>query len=541
MKSCLMIIVVISTAYFVNAQIKMAEMANFTISKPYPTERGVKIQQFVKDGDILKIVEHKNSFLFQKFSDDNLNLVQKNVDLTFSKGNYITGFQIYDRYFMFFSIPDEENGRYKLVAREVDFENSKFFDTEEILLDLSNNVYRIYHESVARAFRCNPYSSFLINLSKDQSKIIVQYGLGSEVVGELSEKGKIGICVFDNQLKVLSNDIVTMPYNENKMRNIGFVVDERENVFILTKITERETWNPNIQTKSKVKQSKDRKYSLELIRVDGVDRSVTLNKITLSNNWIYDANIFKGINDEILIGGYYSKDYDIGANGVFLQKFKNSGKLAEIVEYEIPFETIAIYESGYSQQVMKLKEERGVLGMKGLMIKDISVLPDGDMMIIGERFYKTASDETVYNHYDDILVTKIAGNSELIWMKKIPKQIKGGEYSKSKSFYYLQNDDYWYAIIVDNQDNFEELDENRRPTQQIAPYNGEIGDLVVYAVDIETGGIQKSRILDLVNTFDFRLYHYRVADVLRLSANEFVFECYKKKKEDVMIKVSLKE
>jgi hypothetical protein len=69
--------------------------------------------------------------------------------------------------------------------------------------------------------------------------------------------------------------------------------------------------------------------------------------------------------------------------------------------------------------------------------------------------------------------------------------------------------------------------------------DGAGGFLTAYKIDDITGQTKKEYILDTRDVRGIELYQFRTSRIIPVSSNEFVFESYKKKKEDVMIKVGL--
>jgi len=65
--------------------------------------------------------------------------------------------------------------------------------------------------------------------------------------------------------------------------------------------------------------------------------------------------------------------------------------------------------------------------------------------------------------------------------------------------------------------------------------------LTGFKVDDATGDLTKISIFNTADVNEMSLYQFNTGRIVELSDNEFAVEFYKKKKEDVMVKVTLNE
>ena len=70
--------------------------------------------------------------------------------------------------------------------------------------------------------------------------------------------------------------------------------------------------------------------------------------------------------------------------------------------------------------------------------------------------------------------------------------------------------------------------------------DGKGGFLTAYKVGYNTGDVIRISLLDSRNIKEMKMYQFSLSRVSSVTPDEFVFEVYKKKKEDVLIKVELK-
>ncbi len=105
------------------------------------------------------------------------------------------------------------------------------------------------------------------------------------------------------------------------------------------------------------------------------------------------------------------------------------------------------------------------------------------------------------------------------------------------SFKHTYVNGYHYFMYMDLAENLElPFDEAPRGYS-----DGRLEQLTAFIVDDERGEVTKEGILNMADAKGTRLYQFAISRLIRLSDTEFIFESYKKKKEDVMVKISIEE
>ncbi len=348
-------------------------------------------------------------------------------------------------------------------------------------------------------------------------------------------KDIIGMYVFNSDMEEIWNDNVEMPYTEAKMSNVGYTVDKTGNGFILAKVSKDE--------KSKSEDDEGPDYDLELIRIDGDDREIETSKVELKDKYIYDLGFFEGVNDEIIVAGYFGKDHRYGINGVFLFKLDEDGEVIESRDYEVPVEVMSMYMSERSQEKMKDKDEKRGVSMPNMVLREIVNFSDGSLTVIGEKYYvttrynsRTGDTQDTY-HYEEVFMTHIDKNGELAWMKKLPKRQTGSSYRGGMSYFHMLGKGHQYVLFLDNVKNMD-----LALTEVPASHRDGLGGyLTGFKVDNATGELEKVSIFDVRDVNGIALHQFATSRIVKVSDNEFAIETYKKKKEDVMIKVTLSE
>ena len=116
-------------------------------------------------------------------------------------------------------------------------------------------------------------------------------------------------------------------------------------------------------------------------------------------------------------------------------------------------------------------------------------------------------------------------------MKKIPKKQSGGFGKGDMSYKYFNANGNHYFVYLDNVDNI-----NLPLDKEPAWYSNDLTAVKISDVD---GALTKRTIINSHDTEGFKIYQFSTDKIVKTSENSFLLEVYKKKKEDIMIKVNL--
>jgi hypothetical protein len=120
-------------------------------------------------------------------------------------------------------------------------------------------------------------------------------------------------------------------------------------------------------------------------------------------------------------------------------------------------------------------------------------------------------------------------------MRRLPKRQTGASGKGGMSYAYLRGNAQHYFIFLDTEKN-----KNLPITETPDIYNEQdLGILTAYSLDDKTGDFKRISILDTRNTQGKELAQFGSSRVLAISPGVFVFEAYKKGKEDLMVRVDL--
>jgi hypothetical protein len=120
-------------------------------------------------------------------------------------------------------------------------------------------------------------------------------------------------------------------------------------------------------------------------------------------------------------------------------------------------------------------------------------------------------------------------------MKKLPKRQQGTAGQGGMSYRYLSGAGSHYFLFLDNEKNLN-LPKDELPARHM---DGAGGFLMCYKLNDKTGEVKKTQILDTRDVEGMALHQFKPSRMLGTALNTLVFEAYKKKKEDVLVKVVL--
>lgn len=526
---------------------------------------------FNKGDDILTVKIDGRLITIQKLNAKNLVFLKKTEYKDFPSGFQVESVMKFaNKFFLFYSW--WQKPREQLYCREIDIATGEFIGQGKLIIktdrkltgmdDLVGIVWNpvSYSSSIMNPGIKNPGIGILMNFevkdkfsfnkSFDQSKLIIQYRLKPEKKDDDVSYDIIGMNVFDPAIKLLWSKELTMPYTEKKMDNLDYSIDGQGNGYILATVYDDNT--------TKIEKNKKPNYHIELIKIKAVTGEFRITPVTLIDKQITTIWIYEDSKADMLCAGYYCKTKkDINdADGIFLFKVDQEGKVYDEVSHEIPVSVLNQYASERQQKKNEKRDENDKADFEDLGLSELRLANDGSLILIGEQhftvtktYYTTSSTgmprshSTTTNHYNDMLITKIGPTGNLEWMQKLGKrqsktQATSNIYDPKRggmSYQYMFQNGNHYLLFLDNKKNLE-LPLNKIPTGHV---DGMGGFLTAYKVNDASGSVSKMSILNMRDVQGTEVYQFMIDRIIPLSNNEFVVEMYKKKKEDILIKVTL--
>ncbi len=513
------VLAVISLPLIISAQTE----SSYDISKPYKVYDAFNKHYFYNDGEVMAVKVTRKLTTIQKFNSENMNLLSVNEYKDALGGRSYEGIlEVGENYYLMLSSYDKKAKRRSLYYKIIDFGTGTIASQEYELVKSVNSMHGF---------------SFL--RSSDESRVMVLYNTPPLVRNDAKNNAIHGMYVFDSGLERISGQEIKMPYTEKQQINKDYIVDNKGNIYILAKVFK------DVSRDNEKRGEDNPNYRMEVLKL-GVDQEdfdiipIDLEDKFITSIWLYESN--KGY---LFCTGYYSDNRDrYDANGVFLFKISNDGEVMDKAHYEIPMEIINQNASGRTLKKNKKDEKKDKADLEDLEMRNLRVQKDGSIVLVGEQHYVrvyTTTDSKgntrtryVY-YYNDILVTKISPAGELEWMKKLPKRQKGGNGIGGMSFKYFNSGEKHYFVFMDHEENKNIIDKG----VPVYHTSGAGGFLTSYVINDSDGSVSKNSIFDSRNANGIKLYQFNIGRILPVAANQFVIEFYKKKKEDVMVKVTL--
>jgi len=515
-------------------QMKVENSYTYSVSTPYKViDAGTKIY-FSKENITTAIKIDDNDIYIQQFDNLKPSFVKLNeYKKMLPTWGLIEGVvELKDKYVILYEDWDKKNKVEQLFAYEIDIKTGVLNTTPKLLLRIEGKVDRWY-------------GKFPFYKTNDKSKLLFKYRRVPKEKRDKLSHDVLGFLLVDENLNQISSREVTMPYTERKTENLDYQLDNNGNLYMLEKVFEDDS------NKDRKKKNEDPNYHLEIITLESKATEMKYTKLDLKDKFINKLWFVDSAVNTMEFGGLYnsgSKNLD-DVDGIVTFSLNKDLAIQNKNFIEFPIEIINLYESEKSikkNEKREAKEDEDGEGatVKNLELREMKVHQDGSKTIIGEEYFTVTHVHRTSNgtyttttyHYGDIYVSKVKADGKLAWMKKIPKIQTGSKGRGGMSYKYLYNDNKHFIVFLDNVKNLELPEAGKSPYRHS---DGQGGFLTCVKIDDTNGNVTKGSILDVRGMEDFNLHQINMDRVFQTSENSFMMEAYKKKKEDVMLKINL--
>lgn len=554
MKKTLYLLIVLSISLNIHSQSNNAKKNSFKVSAPYKVVDAKTKLYFAKGNEAMSLKFDGKLVVIQKFDTEKPSLIKEKIYEKFFPGNYFVEeiVELNDKYYFLFSSWDGDNEKEQCFSIEIDFEKGEFIGTPKLMFQvkgkIAGNDIAVMVSNYSYALK--PGYKFNFYQSKDKKNLLIQYRKKPDVKRDVNSFDIIGLYTYDSNLNKIANNEITMPYTERRMDNLDYSVDNKGNLYFLTKVYHDDSYD-----EKKKRKDTDANYHIELFVIKSGSNKIEISKFENKDKFINKLWAFDTGEDYTICAGFYSNgnvdSYKNGAytdakndindsDGIVTFKIKPDGTIFDEKFIEIPIEILNEYESDKTKKRNEKKERKGEgVQFADLELDKLILNKDGSLTLIGEQQFKVehrASSRIYYtHHYCDMLVTKISTEGKIIWMKRIPKNQKGNFGLGGMSYKHFNANDNHYFVYLDNIKNIN-LALNQTPVQHT---DGQGGYLTVVKIADTDGTLKKDSVLNAREVQEFEIFQYATNRVIKTSENSFMFEVYKKNKEDVMIKVNL--
>lgn len=551
MKKKLLLMLALVVTGFCYAQKDLSKDYSYTVSEPYKVYDGEKFY-FSRDNQVLTVKIRGKEAVIQKLSGsgDKIKFIaeKKYEDLP---GNVQVEdvLEYNDKYYFFYSSWDGGDvDKEQLFAREIDFAKGEFIGEGKLLFKVNGHVTGsplaiAVMGGMSYGFGVRDKFDFL--MSSDKKRMLIQYRKKPEVKSDKKSWDIIGMVAYDENLKQTSLNEIKMPYTERRMDVYDYAIDAEGTNYILAKV-----FHDDSNDDKKRKKDEEANYHVELFRLKNGSKDLDISKIDVKDKFINGLWLFENpASKEMVISGYYNIGKNLSnTDGMIIIKAKKEGALYGLTTYEIPVEVLNEYTSNRVKKKNNKKDEKGEAEYPYLKLKQIVFDEKGDLLLIGEQNYveirssgggmngMMMNNYTYIYHYNDLIVTRIDASGKLSWMKKIPKRQTGYAGKGGMSYKYIFNKGNHFLLFLDNVKNFD-LPLDKGPAEHS---DGKGGYFTSYKIDDATGTSVNSSIFNVRDLEEMTVYQFATNRIVKLNDDTFAVEFYKKKKEDVMVKVSIK-
>ncbi|HMJ48191.1 MAG TPA: hypothetical protein VK498_12740 [Ferruginibacter sp.] len=468
-----------------------------------------------KDG-IVNLSLKKDELNISRFDPKSLNqTVEKTIELPELTKNFNseTVVDFGTNYYWLHSDWDKDAEKEFLYYDKVDVVTGK--------ITAANNKMIEATKMAGTAFTTGFYSykignKYQFNYDADGKKMLVSYRLTPEERNDKKNYDKIGLYVFDDNMKKLWGSEFTMPYTEAIMDNSDFSIDSHGNAYMLAKVYDSE------KRKEVDKETGKAGYHYEVLKFIKDNKKIINTTISIDDYFIREASLIENsLHDMVIACTYSKKSKGTGTDGIFLAIMDQGGKISNYKKgyYEFPLAELEKFESARSKRKMGRKDDYEAPNLK---VRDVVVESDGSVFISCEEYYvvaRTYSDGKGYSrttytyYYEDILGAKINATGNFEWLRKIPKKQSGTRGRGTMSFKLISDATGYYFLYLDNKKNME-LEEDEVPKYHVDGFGGQV---VVSKVD-NKGVVTKELVFD-TREEDVMLYP---SQFKRINGNQFI-------------------
>jgi len=567
MKNKLFILLGLFFVITLQAQKELSKDYSYTVSEPYQVYDAAKKFYFSKNGEMLTVKPWKKYLIIQKFNEISLKQISLKEYNDLPKNYVVEGMEeIQEKFYFFYSTwSGKKTKQERLYYREINFEKGAFIGDAKQIIGVSGKLagtMAISNSANMFTFGANEtVDKFSIQKSKDESRILIKYRKKPKVKNDKKSYDIIGLSIFNSTLNKQWEREYTMPYTERRMDALDYEINSNGNVYLVSRVFHDDS--------NKDKKGNNFNYHIELFNFLESNATILKTKLELGDHFINGIKLVETDDKNMMCLGFYNNLISNvnkannkitkrgNADGIFTFKLTNDAKVTDKHKYEIPIDILTQYIGKGAKNRAKNRDKKDKAEFVDLQLKDIILNPDGSLIMVGEQSYAVEHRSSgggygggsvyyVY-YYKDMLITKIDSEGKLSWMKKLPKRQVGkpktGQiYDTSKmyqggmSYSYFSTKGNHYLVFLDNVKNID-LPITKIPAKHD---DGKGGYLTAYKINDTTGHISKGSILDTRNVKDkLAVYQFSNNRLVKIAEDEFIVEVYKKKKEDVLIKIKI--
>ncbi|MBK6621122.1 MAG: hypothetical protein IPG32_09665 [Saprospirales bacterium] len=296
--------------------------------------------------------------------------------------------------------------------------------------------------------------AFDIQLSADSSKVLVY----NQVPSAPKEPERFSLHVFDEQMELIWERDVMLPYPDEQMAIREYRVDDEGRVYLLGAVYDQNLRSRRLPT-----------HYLVLEYRPG-DLAPVEWKISLDENFISDLTFRIAKSGDLICSGFYSEKDAESAKGICYFRLDAATRrvLTQTWQpFDFEFRTEDLSNRG-RQRALDAEQagnQRQSAELLRYNLDELVLRTDGGALLVAEQYYVHESYQRFWDgtmqvsyfyHYNDLIVVNIQPSGAIEWTVRIPKEqvsIDDGGYFSSYAMATVR--DRLYFLYNDNSRNFD--------------------------------------------------------------------------------------
>lgn len=435
-----------------------------------------------------------------------------------------------DTVVLFYSVWDKKNEKEQLFFEALDPKTGTFPAEGQRIVVVDGKITGTLMST--GFYNISTRGKFKIHHASDGKMLMVEYRKKPVTRDDSVSHDVIGVGVFGPGMTEQWHREFRMPYTEEKMDRLATSVDPSGTAYLLAKVREGEG--------SKEEVDGEPNYHVEVLKMDARSPEISATPISFAGKFVQTMAIFDAGPAGLVGAGLYNNGETRGSvEGFFTVAL---GTSATPVFHEIPKEVAQQYAT--EREKRKIEKKGAAAALPFMVLERLITYADGGMTLIAEQewvevtTYRSSNGTyttTYVYHFEDMLLARVDGAGKLKWMRRVPKAQAGARDPGGLSFEHFQAGGRQFVLYFDNVKNLN-LPDDETPAVHI---DGRGGFLTAMSIDDTTGVATKLSVFDSTDVQGTELFQVGADRIIPISDTTFVMEAYKKKKEDVLVRVTL--
>jgi hypothetical protein len=533
-----------------------AQDVNYTFGEAFENLHATHEKLLEHEGNMLSLTARKNRktlhITIRKLDPANLKLISE-VEYTLpAKAKINDALIAQGKVYLFYTVENKKSKTTELLAYKINMETGKFNGGPKLLISRTQdleyinrnhyelfNRHQLYNEPFSNVPSKYNYEYYEVFASANGKYLLARY---ENEVNKKSDFTEAGFLLLDNELNKIAEAEYHIPHMKFGLSCLDFIVNNKGEALLIAKELLNK-YRPKLD-------NHPQRFDILSYTFDIKSGSLKKKKIDFPDVAVHQIKMKETKNGEIICAGFYISQFDSDlekSEGAFMFRIDEFGNPSDVQYYEIPLEVLNQFKSNSVKKKNKRKDDKDKAEFEDLVMRELHVMEDGSILLIGEQYYVVERVSTDANgrttrtytyYYNDIFAVKINADGDLAWMRKLPKyQSTGFATGGSLSFNHFYGEGAHYFLYMDDTKNLD-LTPDDRPKKYS---DGENGSFSVYKVDDESGKVSKVFVFTLKDVNGMKVKEFRVNQIVQIAPNEFAVEFYKKSlnNDDVLIGVKV--